>query len=255
MAIKTPAELDRMRDAGRIVAGALREAERILAPGMSTQELDEAMRDYVLRQGGKLLFYKYEGVPGNTCISINCEVVHGIPSRRRKLRAGDLVSIDVGVKYRGFCADGAWTYPVGEVEPTAKRLMAVGKESLDRGIEACRAMRRLSDIGRAIQSCVEGAGYHVVKSFVGHGIGKELHEDPQVPNYVDENVMKHDRVLKPGLTLAIEPMVNVGTDQVIKLDDGWTVVTADRQLSVHYEHTVAVTVDGPWVLTAFEEER
>jgi methionyl aminopeptidase len=252
MAIKTLTEIERMRDAGRIVAGALREAERILSPGLSTQELDEAMRDYVLQRGGKLLFYKYEGFPGNTCISINAEVVHGIPSRRRKLRAGDLVSIDVGVKYRGFCADGAWTYPVGDVSPEAARLMAVGKESLDRGIEACRAMYRLSDIGRAIQTFVEGEGYHVVKTFVGHGIGKELHEDPQVPNYVDESVMKNDRVLKPGLTLAIEPMVNVGTEEVVKLDDGWTIVTADRKLSVHYEHTVAVTVDGPWVLTAFE---
>jgi methionyl aminopeptidase len=246
---KTQTELDRMRAAGRIVAEALDLVRGSIRPDVSTQSLDELIRDFVLAKGGSLLFYNYRGFPANSCISINEEVVHGIPRRRRKLKTGDIVSVDIGVKLKGYCGDAAWTYPVGEVSPEAARLLEVGRAALEKGVEACRAMGRVSDIGRAIQTFVEGEGYHVVKKFVGHGIGTKLHEDPQVPNYVDKGILKQDPVLKPGLVLAIEPMVNAGTEEVETLDDGWTVVTKDRGLSVHFEHTVAVTPEGPRVLT------
>ncbi len=224
----------------------VREAIR---PGVSTQSLDDLIRDYVLSKGGTLLFYNYKGFPANACISINEEVVHGIPRRRRKIAEGDLVSIDVGVRYKGYCGDSAWTFPVGTVHAEARRLLEVGEASLEEGVKACLATKRVSDIGRAIQGFVEAHGYHVVKKFVGHGIGTKLHEDPQVPNYVDAGVLKKDPILRPGMVLAIEPMVNAGTEDVETLDDGWTVVTADRGLSVHFEHTVAVTAEGPQIFT------
>jgi methionyl aminopeptidase len=246
---KTPAELERMREAGRIVAEALDLVRANIRPEVSTQSLDELIRDFVLSRGGSLLFYNYKGFPAHSCISINEEVVHGIPRRRRRLRAGDIVSVDIGVKLRGYCGDSAWTYPVGEVRPEAARLLEIGRAALLKGVEACRPLGRVSDIGRAIQGFVEEHGYHVVKKFVGHGIGTKLHEDPQVPNYVDKGFLKQDPVLKPGLVLAIEPMVNAGTEEVETLDDGWTVVTKDRGLSVHFEHTVAVTPSGPRILT------
>ncbi len=249
MVVKSSAELEKMREAGRIVAGALFSVRDAVRPGVTTQNLDEIIRDFVLQRGGTLLFYNYKGFPANSCISINEEVVHGIPKRRRKLLEGDIVSVDIGVKYRGYCGDSAWTFPVGAVNADARRLLDVGERALMQGVEACLPMRRVSDIGRAIQQCVEGNGYHVVKKFVGHGIGTKLHEDPQVPNYVDAAVLKKDPLLRPGMVLAIEPMVNLGTEDVETLDDGWTVVTADRGLSVHFEHTVAVTSGGPWVLT------
>lgn len=247
--LKSAAEIDRMRDAGRIVAEALDLVERSIQPEVSTQDLDDLIREFVLAKGGSLLFYKYKGFPAHSCISINEEVVHGIPRKRRRLQAGDIVSVDIGVRYRGYCGDAAWTFPVDRVSTEAGRLLAVGKKALEKGIDACRPMKRVSDIGRAIQEYVEGEGYHVVKKFVGHGIGTRLHEDPQVPNYVDTGFLKQDPVLKPGVVLAIEPMVNAGTEDVETLGDGWTVVTADRGLSVHFEHTVAVTTEGPAVLT------
>jgi len=218
-------------------------------PDVSTQSLDNLIRDYVISKGGTLLFYKYKGFPANSCISINEEVVHGIPRERRKLKEGDIVSIDIGVRYKGYCGDSAWTFPVGEVSDEARRLLEVGETALARGVKACRVNEKVSGIGRAIQEYVESHGYHVVKQYVGHGIGQKLHEDPQVPNYVDRAVLKNDPVLKAGVVLAVEPMVNAGTENVKKLDDGWTVITADRSLSVHFEHTVAVTEEGPWVLT------
>lgn len=238
-----------MRAAGRIVAQALAEVRRALAPGVSTKQIDDLIRDYVVGKGGILLFLNYKGFPANCCISINEEVVHGIPRARRKLKEGDIVSVDIGVKYRGYCGDSAWTFPVGAVDPRTERLLRTGEAALYRGIAACRSSRRVSDIGRAVQTFVEGEGYHVVKKYVGHGIGTKLHESPQVPNYVDRNVLKQDPVLRPGYVLAIEPMVNEGTEEVRQLDDGWTVVTADRSLSVHFEHTVAVTQGDPWILT------
>lgn len=248
MRLRTPTEVEKMKEAGRIVAGAFQRVREVLSPGISTLELDELIRDFVVAQGGSLLFFNYKGFPANACISINEEVVHGIPRKRRKLADGDLVSIDVGVRFRGYCGDSAWTFPVGKVSPEAERLLNVGEASLDAGIQACKVDGRISDIGRAIQELVEGEGFHVVKKFVGHGIGTKLHEDPQVPNYVDVT-LKKDPVLRQGMVLAIEPMVNAGTDDVETLDDGWTVVTADRSLSVHFEHTVAITDEGPQILT------
>ena len=165
------------------------------------------------------------------------------------MEPGDIVSVDIGVKLKGYCGDSAWTYRVGEVSEEADSLLNVGEESLSRGISAIRQGGKISDIGRAIQTYVEGEGYHVVKKYVGHGVGAELHEDPQVPNYVDRSVLRQDPDLREGLVLAIEPMVNIGTEDTEVLDDGWTVVTRDRSLSVHFEHTVAVTAEGPKILT------
>lgn len=236
------------------MARALRLVEQRIAPGVSTAELDVLIRDFVLEEGGALLFYKYRGFPANACISVNEEVVHGIPNRRRKLREGDIVSVDIGVRLKGYCGDSAWTFPVGEVSPEAQRLLEVGKRSLDLAIAACRPGGKVSDIGRAVQDYVEGEGLHVVKKFVGHGIGKKLHEDPQVPNYVDRGSLAPDPLLKPGLVLAIEPMVNWGTEDVLTLGDKWTVITADRSLSVHFEHSVAICEDTPWVLTSLQED-
>jgi len=249
---KSRQEIEKMREASRIVADALHLVRETVAPGVSTLDLDVMIRDFVRERGGQLLFYRYRGFPANSCISINEEVVHGIPRKRRKLREGDLVSVDVGVRLRGYCGDSAWTFPVGDVGDEARRLLDIGREALYRGVAACRPGRRVSDIGRAIQEYVEQRDYHVVKKFVGHGIGTELHEDPQVPNYVDKGALKQDPLLREGLVLAVEPMVNAGTEEVDVLDDGWTVVTRDRGLSVHFEHTVAVTGAGPEILTLRE---
>ncbi len=250
--LKSPEQIEKMRAAGAVVAAALRMArDELIHPGVSTLEIDERVRDFVVERGGTLLFFNYRGFPRNTCISINEEVVHGIPRKRRKLREGDIVSIDVGVRLAGWCGDSAWTFPVGEVAPETRRLLEVGEESLRRGIEACRDGGRVSDIGRAVQSYVESENYSVVKSFVGHGIGTNLHEDPQVPNYVERGgIMRKDPPLKAGMVLAVEPMVNVGGEAVETLDDGWTVVTKDRKLSVHFEHSIAITEAGPEILTA-----
>jgi methionyl aminopeptidase len=251
---KKPAEIDRMRDAGQLVARALRLIRDVISPGVSTLDLDLKIRDFVLGHGGQLLFYRYRGFPANSCISINEEVVHGIPRKRRRLQEGDIVSVDIGVKLRGYCGDCAWTFPVGAVSESSRRLLQVGETALYRGVSCCRVNSRVSDIGRAIQLYVEGQGYHVVKKFVGHGIGTQLHENPQVPNYVDRGLLRQDHVLRPGLVLAIEPMVNEGTDEVETLNDGWTVVTKDRSLSAHFEHTVAITDGGPCILTRLEDE-
>jgi len=248
--LKSDREIQKMREAGRLVAQALDEAERLIRPGVTTEDLDLAIRDFVLARGGELLFYRYNGFPANTCISINEEVVHGIPSRKRKLREGDIVSIDAGVRLAGFCGDSARTFPVGRIGEEAQNLLDVCREALDQGIAAARPGARVSDISRAIQSHAEGRGYSVVRQFVGHGIGRKMHEKPQVPNYVDAGFLKDDMVLRPGLVLAIEPMVNAGTPEVVTLKDKWTVVTQDRKLSAHFEHTVAITADGPLVLTA-----
>ena len=246
---KTPQEIEKMQAAGELVARAHRMVRESIRPGLSTYDLDIFIRDYVLQAGGQLLFYKYRGFPANSCISINEEVVHGIPRKRRKLEDGDVVSVDIGVKLKGFCGDSAWSYRVGEVSEEADSLLKAGEAALSRGIAATLSGGKISDIGRAIQTYVEGEGYHVVKKYVGHGVGAELHEDPQVPNYVDRNILRHDPDLQDGLVLAIEPMVNLGTEDTRVLNDGWTVVTTDRSLSVHFEHTVAVTPEGPKILT------
>ena len=247
--LKSVTEIEKMRDAGRVLAQALQEAERLVRPGVSTEEIDRVVRDFVLARGGKLLFYRYKGFPASTCISINEEVVHGIPSPKRRLREGDIVSIDVGVRLGGYCSDAACTFPVGQVSEEAARVIEVCRGALARGIEAAVAGGKLSSISRGIQDYVESNGFSVVRQFVGHGIGKKMHERPQVPNYVEAGFQRDDILLRPGLVLAIEPMVNAGTWEVETLKDGWTVVTRDRKLSAHCEHTVAVTEEGPQVLT------
>lgn len=249
---KTSEEIEKMEVAGKLVAQTHRMVRDAIEPGLSTYDLDILIRDFVIERGGQLLFYRYKGFPANSCISINEEVVHGIPRERRKLESGDVVSVDIGVRFKGYCGDSAWTYRVDEVDEQTASLLAVGEESLTRGISACRPGGKISDIGRAIQTYVEAEGYHVVKKYVGHGVGAELHEDPQVPNYVDSNILRQDPDLREGLVLAIEPMVNIGTEDTEVLNDGWTVVTRDRGLSVHFEHTVAVTAQGPKILTQCE---
>ena len=234
-----------MREAGRITARALRAVGDAVAPGVTTAELDEVAVEVILAAGARAAFKGYGGYPATICASLNREVVHGIPGRR-KLVDGDIISIDVGAVFDGYVGDSARTFPVGRVSATAGRLLTVTRESLEAGIACCRPGMRLGDIGAAVQAVAEGAGFSVVREYVGHGIGRAMHEDPQVPNY---GVPGKGPVLLAGMVLAIEPMVNAGRPEVRELDDGWTVVTADDSLSAHFEHTVAVTDDGPVIMT------
>lgn len=234
-----------MAKAGGIVAETLEELKKMALPGISTAELEKAAEGLIIKKGGRPAFKGYRGYPACICASINEQVVHGIPSGRR-LKEGDLLSIDLGVFYEGFYGDAAITVAVGRVSDTAKRLMRATEESLYLGIERAVEGNRVSDISHAIQRHVEAAGFSVVRSFVGHGIGRMLHEEPQVPNFGPPG--KGARLLR-GMTLAIEPMVNAGGWQVEVLEDGWTAVTADGSLSAHYEHTVLITGGGPKILT------
>ncbi len=244
--IKSKDEIAVMRDAGRIVSEILDELEKAVAPGVSTWELDQIAEGLIQKKGAKPAFKGYLGFPSSLCASINYEVVHGIPSKKRKLAPGDLMKLDFGVVYRGYYGDAARTVPVGQVSAQALALVEATRESLAKAITAVVSGNRIGDIGHAVQSFVEPQGFAVVRDFVGHGIGKKLHEQPQVPNFGDPGTgMK----LRPGMVLAIEPMVNVGTHQVEILDDEWTAVTLDRKLSAHFEHTVVVTENGPEVLT------
>lgn len=246
MEIKTKDEIAVMRDAGRIVSEILDELEKAVSPGVSTWELDRLAEGLIYKKGAKPAFKGYLGFPASLCASINHEVVHGIPSKKRKLVPGDLMKLDFGVVYRGYYGDAARTVPVGEVSPQAMALVEATRESLARAITAVVSGNRIGDIGHAVQSFVEPCGFSVVRDFVGHGIGKKLHEQPQIPNFGEPGTgMK----LRPGMVLAIEPMVNLGTPQVEILDDDWTAVTVDRKLSAHFEHTVVVTENGPEVLT------
>ena len=246
--IKSEKELELMQEAGRIVAGALEVVKKAIAPGVTTAELDEIAKDYILSKGATPAFKGYQGYPANICASINNQVVHGIPGPT-PLKEGDIVSIDIGAFYMEYCGDAARTYPVGKVSPEALDLIKVTKEAFFRGLEFAREGYRLSDISHAIQVYVEQRGYSVVKALVGHGIGQEMHEEPQVPNFGPPG---RGPRLREGMTLAIEPMVNQGSDQVRVLDDGWTVVTQDGSLSAHYEHTIAITEDQPLILTQGE---
>ncbi|HWP99165.1 MAG TPA: type I methionyl aminopeptidase [Vicinamibacterales bacterium] len=243
---KSPAEIERMRPANALVAAVLTELASLARPGVSTAELDAYAERRVRDAGAVPAFKGYRGYPATLCASVNDEVVHGIPSARRVLREGDIVSLDMGVLYDGFYGDAALTVGVGRIAPAAARLLAVTEEALFRGIAAARPGARLSDIGHAIQSYVEAEGFSVVREFVGHGIGARLHEEPQIPNYGEPG---RGVRLVPGMVLAIEPMVNLGRPGVRILDDGWTAVTRDGSLSAHFEHTVAVTADGPVILT------
>ncbi len=251
--LRSRREIELMRDAGAIVAETLVEAGRVIRPGVSTFEINRTVEKVIAKYRAQPLFKGYRGFPAATCVSINEEVVHGIPRKGRKLAEGDLVSIDVGVRHRGYCGDAAVTFPVGTVSARARKLCAACVEALDAAIAAAQAGARLSRVAAAVEGYARERGFSVVRRFVGHGIGTELHEAPQVPNYVDEEVLKNDILLHPGTVLAIEPMLNEGTDEVVELDDKWTVVTADRKLSAHFEHTVAVGPDGPEILTPWHE--
>ena len=247
--VKSAEEAEIMALAGRICGDALEAIRGIISPGLSTKEIEKAARDLIRRAGARPAFLGYRGYPASICASINEQVVHGIPSER-KLRNGDIISVDLGVEYRGFYGDAAMTFAVGEVSPEARKLMRVTEESLDLGIRKAVAGGRLSDISHAVQTHVEANGFSVVRSFVGHGIGRALHEEPQVPNFGPPG--RGPRLLS-GMALAIEPMVNAGTWKVRILGDGWTAVTEDGRLSAHFEHTVIVREGKPEVLTGFPE--
>lgn len=247
--LKTGRELSVMREACRISAGALKCAGEAVEPGVTTAELDEIAEKYIRSQGGSPNFKNYEGYPATACISINNEVIHGIPSKKRKIEAGDIVSIDLGAKFEGYHGDNAATFACGDVSPEAKRLMDVTRESLYKGIAAAQTGGRIGDISYAVQSFVEAEGFSVVRDFVGHGIGTNLHEAPEVPNFGTKG---HGIRLLSGMTLAIEPMVNAGKYGVKVLPDGWTVLTRDGSLSAHFEHTVVITPDGPKIMTIAE---
>ncbi len=242
---KSQDEVRKMRAAGRVVAGVLDMLEKHIRAGVSTRELNDLADEYIRKHNGVPSFLGYHGFPASICTSVNDVVVHGIPGEER-LREGDIVGVDVGVILDGYQGDAARTYAVGEVSDTAQRLMEVTKRSLDAGIAACRTGNRLGDVSNSIQRVVEEGGFSVVVQFVGHGIGKEMHEDPQIPNYGPPG---RGPLLREGMTFALEPMVNEGTYEVEVDDDGWTVRTADGRLSAHYEHSVAVAADGPLILT------
>jgi methionyl aminopeptidase len=242
---KSPAELEKMRAANALVAEVLGELAVMVAPGVSSLDLDAAAEKMVRAAGAEPAFKGYRGFPNTLCTSVNEQVIHGIPSKT-PLVEGDIISIDMGVRMGGFYGDSAVTVPVGRISDEAARLLRVTQESLEKGIEQVRLGGRVSDIGHAIQQHVEAAGFSVVREFVGHGIGASLHEEPQIANYGDPG---RGPRLAEGMTLAIEPMVNAGKPGVKMLSDGWTAVTRDGSLSAHFEHTVAVTKNGPLVLT------
>lgn len=245
MYIKSDREIEIMRSAGRIVAEALEKMKEVIQPGITTREIDQLAEEYIRKSGGVPAFLGYNGYPASICASVNEEVVHGIPGPR-VLAHGDIIGIDVGAFYKGYCGDAARTFEVGNCSEKTKRLLRVAEESFFAGIEYAQEGNRLFDISHAIQAHVESNGYSVVRSLVGHGIGKNMHEDPQVPNY---GLPKRGPRLTAGLTLAIEPMINEGKFHVRTLSDGWTVVTSDGSLSAHYENTIVITANGPEILT------
>ena len=246
---RSQTELEKMRAAGRLVGEVLTELSAMVAPGVTTADLDEAAETRIKQAGATPAFKGYHGYPATICASINEEVIHGIPSGRRILNEGDVISIDVGASLDGYYGDSAVTLPVGPVSEEAATLLRVTEESLFKAIERVKVGGRVSDIGHAVQKHVEAFGFSVVREFVGHGIGERMHEEPQVPNYGEPG---RGPRLAEGMVLAIEPMVNAGKPAVKVLSDGWTAVTRDGSLSAHFEHTVAVTADGPWILTARE---
>ena len=245
ISIKSPREIEIMRRSGKITAKVLGDLMRAAKPGMTTRELDRLAESGIRAMGGVPTFKGYHGYPCSICASVNDEVVHGIPGEYT-LKDGDLLSIDIGTTFEGYVSDSAVTIPIGEVGENAKRLMRVTQESLMAGIEQMRKGNRLGDIGSAVQKYAESNGYGVVRELVGHGVGTKMHEEPQVPNYGRAGAGLE---LRPGLVLAIEPMITEGHYAVETLKDGWTVVTADGKLAAHFEHTIAVTDDGPKILT------
>jgi len=246
--LKSAREIDRMAAGGAILAAARDVLERAVTPGMTTLELDRIGEDFIRSHAGaKPSFKGLYGFPGSICSSINNEIVHGIPSKKRVLREGDIVSIDVGVLFEGYHTDSATTVAVGEIPDESARLLDATRRALDAGVSAARAGNHIGDIGAAVQTVVEAAGFSVVKDLVGHGIGESFHEEPQVPNF---GKPQRGTRLVPGLTIAIEPMVNVGRADTRTMPDKWTIVTVDGSRSAHFEHTVAITENGPRVLTA-----
>jgi methionyl aminopeptidase len=245
---KSPREIALMRESGRIVAEALELVNSLVRPGITTAFLDREVEKFVLGRKGTLMFKGYKGFPANICASVNEEVVHGIPGPR-ELMEGDILKVDVGVKHGNYVGDAAWTFPVGRVSDNARKLMEVGRGALELAIETIGPFVKLSTVSEAIETFVHGYGYSVVEKYVGHGIGTEMHEDPQVPNFVARPRREFEVLMRPGIVVAIEPMVNEGTYDVETLGNGWTVVTKDRRLSVHFEHTVAVTESGREILT------
>lgn len=236
-----------MQESNQIVAEVLSMVSRLVEPGITTFELDQFAEDLCLQRKARPAFKGYRGFPGTLCVSLNEEVVHGIPSRKRKLSKGDIVSIDFGVCFKGFYGDSAITLPVGSIAADKKKLLQVTEESLLLAIEQVQVGNRISDISKAVQGHVEKNGFSIVRQFVGHGIGTSLHEGPEIPNYVQRD--RSPRIVA-GMVLAIEPMVNMGTHKVSVLKDGWTVITADKMCSAHFEHSVAATLDGPSVLSS-----
>jgi methionyl aminopeptidase len=243
---KSPREIELMRRGGQILADVMDRLREFVRPGMTTLEVDMEVERFIKARGARPAFKGYRGFPATVCISINEEVVHGIPSAQRRMGAGDIVGLDLGCIVEGYYADCAFTMALGDVPASVQKLLDVTRESLDLAIEQCWPGRRLSDVSHAVQAHVEAHGFGIVRAFVGHGIGRALHEEPQIPNFGDPG---RGPQLKPGMVLAIEPMVTMGSWEVRVLDDGWTAVTRDGSLAAHFEHTIAITDDGPDVLT------
>ena len=244
--VKTSREILIMKEAGRISSSALKLAGEAVEPGISTFEIDMLVKKYIESQGASPSFLGYNGFPASTCISLNSTVIHGIPSKNCIIRQGDIVSIDIGACFNGFHGDNAWTFPCGDISKEARNLLDATKESLYKGIKMAKAGNRIGDISNAIQKYAESRSYSVVRQFVGHGVGASLHEDPSVPNFGSAG---RGPRLCAGMTIAIEPMVNVGSSEVKILEDDWTTVTVDGKLSAHFEHSVVITKDGPVILT------
>jgi methionyl aminopeptidase len=244
--VKSPREIALMRAAGQILADLMDRLRGVVKPGISTLEIDEEVEAFTRDRGAIPAFKGYRGFPATVCVSINEEVVHGIPSAHRRIKEGDIVGLDLGCIVDGYYADCAFTVPIGDIPPRVQALLDVTRESLEHAIQEIRPGRRLSDVSHAVQRHVEAHGFSVVRAFVGHGIGRRLHEDPQIPNFGEPG---RGPQLRPGMVLAVEPMVTMGSWEVRILDDGWTAVTQDGSLAAHFEHTIAVTEQGPEVLT------
>ncbi len=244
--IKSKSDLLKLREAGRVAARALEHAGKVIHPGMTTKQLDKSIHDFIVSCGAVPTFLGYGGFPASACISINDEVIHGIPSPRRVIHEGDVVSVDVGATLDGFVGDTAFTFAVGDVSQEAADLLKVTQDSLYAAIEMSRPGNRLGDVGHTVEDYCTSRGYGVVRDYCGHGIGREMHEDPEVPNYGRAG---HGMRLMPGMTFCIEPMINGKGDGVRVLGDGWTVVTKSGSLAAHFEHEIAVTQDGPIILT------
>lgn len=245
IALRTESELTRIRESGEILRDCFSIVEGMLRPGIRTEEIDRAAEEFIRSRGAEPAFKGYQGYPATVCASVNEEVVHGIPGPR-ELKEGDIIGIDIGVLYKEYYSDASRTYAIGEVREEAKRLLRITKEALDLAIDKARPGNHLSDISNVIQTHAESNGYSVVRALVGHGVGRRLHEEPQIPNFGPPG---KGPVLKPGMVLAIEPMINIGTYEVMVLKDRWTYVTVDKKLSAHFEDTVAVTEDGPRIMT------